>query len=68
MFNSQCEDSNISKSLQLLLSLGKYTMYSILVSLLASIDLRSQSQCILSTYPFFNFEISRLVKCGIGFS
>ena len=47
MFNGEYGDSKISKLLQFL------TLYNfVLISLVVNIDLRSQSQCSLLTYPF----------------
>ena len=37
-----------------------------MISLVVIIDLRSQSQYALRNYPFYNFEIFRLMKWGWG--
>ena len=40
----------------------EFALMFVLISLVANIDLRSQSRCIVSTYSLQNFEIFRLVK------
>jgi len=53
MFNRQYGDPNISKLLQLVVNTVQVKgIKFVLISLLANIDLHSQSQCVLLTYPF----------------